>query len=143
MIYGSDEVTPHDYQQSAIWWRKAADQGLAEAQCNLGYLYKDGQGVTQDFTEAAVWWLKAADQGDARAQYNLGALYFNGQGVPKDYAESYFWYDLAASEKQDEIKPEEIAKYRDDSASHLSNAVLMQTQERARKWFEDHAAKPQ
>ncbi|MDR3411081.1 MAG: tetratricopeptide repeat protein [Formivibrio sp.] len=143
MIYGSDELIPHDYQQSAAWWRKAADQGDAVAQRNLGYLFKDGQGVAQDFTEAAVWWLKAAYQGDATAQYNLGALYFNGQGVPKDYAESYFWYDLAVSEEQREIKLEEVARYRDDSASHLTNTVLQQTQERARKWLEDHPSKPQ
>ena len=28
------------------WYRKAADQGYAEAQSNLGELYANGQGVT-------------------------------------------------------------------------------------------------
>jgi hypothetical protein len=39
--------------------------------------------------------------------------------------------------------PQSIAKDRDKAASHLSKEMLLQTQERARKWFEDHPAKAQ
>jgi TPR repeat protein len=53
-------------------FRKAADQGNAEAQCSLGVKYSQGQGVKQDFGEAVRWWHKAADQGHARAQCILG-----------------------------------------------------------------------
>ena len=42
--------------------RKAAEEGAAEAQFNLGLLYRSGEGVSQDDTEAMIWFLKAAQQ---------------------------------------------------------------------------------
>ncbi|MDD4887874.1 MAG: tetratricopeptide repeat protein, partial [Thiomonas sp.] len=89
---------PQDYAQAASWFRKAADQGDARAQCNLGLRYYNGQGVPQDYAQAASWYRKAADQGYARAQYNLGVLYDNGQGVPQDYAQAASWYRKAADQ---------------------------------------------
>ena len=70
------------------WYRKAADQGDANAQTNLGYLYANGQGVAQDFAQAMTWYRKAADQGNAIAQNNIGDLYANGQGVAQDFAQA-------------------------------------------------------
>ena len=32
--------------------QEAAAQGVAEAQCNLGYMYANGQGVRQDYSIA-------------------------------------------------------------------------------------------
>jgi TPR repeat protein len=87
-----------------------------------------------------AWNRKAAEQGDADAQLRLGATYIIGQGVPQSYEEAYFWFDLAASGKIT-LTNEDGAKSRDDAASHLTPAVLARVQERARKWFEAHAAK--
>ena len=53
------------------WYRMAADQGHAQAQFNLGVMYKNGQGVVQDYSAAMKWWRMAADQGHAMAQFNL------------------------------------------------------------------------
>ena len=39
---------PQDYAQAASWFRKAAEQGYADAQNNLGVVYQFGQGVPQD-----------------------------------------------------------------------------------------------
>lgn len=111
------------------------------AQTNLGSMYEQGQGIPQDYAQAALWWRKAAEQNDARAQFLLGILYREGEGVPRNPAEAYFWFDLAASGKLEIVTPEEVAKSRDDAASHLTAAVLLQTQGRARRWFEAHAAK--
>ena len=90
-----------------------------------------------------MWYHKAAEQGDALAQWSLGTLYEYGHGEPQDYAEAYFWLDIAASEKIEGVKQEDIDKVRDNAASHLTPAELSQVQERARKWFEDHPVKPQ
>ena len=49
--------------EAVQWFRKAADQGVAEAQYNLGIMYKDGNGVAQSDAKAAEWYRKAADQG--------------------------------------------------------------------------------
>nr|WP_281164086.1 hypothetical protein [Novispirillum itersonii] len=37
------------------WPRKAAEQGLAAAQHNLGLMYKKGQGVPQNYSLAYTW----------------------------------------------------------------------------------------
>ena len=34
------------------WLRKAAEQGFAIGQSNLGVMYREGNGVPQDYTEA-------------------------------------------------------------------------------------------
>jgi hypothetical protein len=69
------------------WYRKAADQGHAKAQSDLGYMYSNGEGVPEDDAEAVKWVRKAADQGLAKAQHSLGAMYSDGEGVLKDEAE--------------------------------------------------------
>ena len=43
---------PQDYSDAARWYRKAADQGNADAQYTLGIMYADGQGVAQDLIQA-------------------------------------------------------------------------------------------
>jgi TPR repeat protein len=134
---------PLDYVQAAIWLRKAAEQGDAKAQYNLANLYKDGEGVSRDYAQAAVWFRKAAEQGEVVAQQRLGEFYGLGRGVPQDYAEAYFWFDIAASRKVEGAKQEDITKERDGTADLLAPADLSRAQERARKWFEDHPAKPQ
>jgi hypothetical protein len=119
----------------AVTFRKAAEQGDANAQFNLGNAYDHGP-LPLDFAQAAFWYRKAAEQGNANAQHNLGVLYDLGLGVPQDYAEAYFWYEVAASGKLDITQPGYT------SASRLSSEVIPQAQERARKWAEDHLAKP-
>ena len=57
-----------------------SEKGDAEAQFELGILYKDGQGFEQNLSEAATWFRKAAEQGFAKAQNNLGVMYRKGQG---------------------------------------------------------------
>lgn len=121
--------------------RKAAQEGNANAQYDLGFVYDKGQGVPQDDAQAVFWYRKAAEQGDAFAQNNLASLYEQGRGVPQDYAQAYFWLALAASGKMEGVKPEETAKWRDDAASHLTAGELSQVQERVRKWLEEHPPK--
>jgi TPR repeat protein len=139
-LYDDGKGVPHDYAQAAIWYRKAAEQGLAEGQYNLGLLYTEGRGLPQDDVQAAQWYRKAAEQGIARAQYVLGALYSLGKGVPQDYAESYFWLDIAVSGRLAGIKPEDAIKFRDTMAAQLTPSTLSQVQEHASKWFAGHPA---
>src|SRR5260370_455336 len=68
--------------------RKAADQGDAQAQFYVGWMYNNGQGVQQDHTQAVLWYRKAAAQGDARAQCNICMMYDDGEGVLQDYGDA-------------------------------------------------------
>ena len=83
-----------DFQGTLLF----AEQGVAEAQFNLGLMYYNGQGVRQDYAEAVRWYRQAAEQGNAEAQNNLGTMYAIGQGVRQDYAEAVRWYRKAAEQ---------------------------------------------
>jgi TPR repeat protein len=63
-----------DYQQAMNWYRKAADQGYADAQYKVGWFYENGSGVGKDNDQAKAWYQKAADQGNADAQTGLSRL---------------------------------------------------------------------
>ena len=80
------------------WYRKAAEQGDSDAQCNLGACYYEGNGVGRNKTLAVKWYRKAAEQGDIDAQYNLGLCYFNGNGVRRNMIEAVKWYRKAAEQ---------------------------------------------
>ena len=57
------------------WYRLAAEQGDADAQYNLGWMYDEGQGVPQDNKEAVKWWRLSAEQRNERAQFNLSLMH--------------------------------------------------------------------
>ena len=82
----------------------AAEQGLARAQFNLGYMYDAGEGVPKNDAEAVRWYRMAAEQGDADAQLNLGYMYDVGEGIPKDYVQAYAWYNIAAAQGDETAK---------------------------------------
>lgn len=86
-----------DFTEALRWYRRAADQGNAEAQWRLGRLYSDGKGASQDLPEAAKWFRQAALRGHAQAQYKLGNLYRTGTGVPVDHGQAVRWYQEGAN----------------------------------------------
>ena len=80
------------------WLRKSADQGLAQAQYNLGLLYENGRLVATSQTLATQWFRRAAEQGHTQAAVSVATQYFLGRGVPKDEAEAARWYETAAED---------------------------------------------
>ena len=75
--------------------KQLASQGEADAQNNLGLMYKNGEGVRQDYTKAVEWYTKAANQGIADAQYNLGYSYYKGEGVRQNNIQAKEWFGKA------------------------------------------------
>jgi len=53
-----------DYDRALREFRHLGEQGLAQAQLNLGILYSQGQGVPKDDVQAYGWYTLAAGQGD-------------------------------------------------------------------------------
>ncbi|MEL6413073.1 MAG: tetratricopeptide repeat protein, partial [Bacteroidota bacterium] len=86
------------YEEAVAAWVKAAAQGRADAQYNLGDMYYYGRGVAQSYKQAVVWYEKAANQGYADAQNNLGWMYIKGRGVEQDNEEAVKWYHKAAEQ---------------------------------------------
>jgi TPR repeat protein len=84
-LYQYAEGSFQNIEQAAHWYRKAAEQGDANAQVGLAELYVKGEGVARDYAQALSWYRKAIEQNDARAWRGLGAMHQNGYGLPQDY----------------------------------------------------------
>jgi hypothetical protein len=97
-MYSHGQGVPQDYAQAIMWYRRAAEQGDATAQHNLGVMYSHSEGVSQDYAQAIMWYRRAAKQGNAASQVNLGVMYDNGLGVPQDYAQAAQWFRRAAEQ---------------------------------------------
>ena len=96
-MYSRGRGVKKDFKEAVKWYRKAAEQGFAAAQYNLGLMYVNGRGVPEDIKEAVKWYRKAAAQGDAQAQGGLGVMYGLGLGVLQDYVTAYAWANIATA----------------------------------------------
>jgi TPR repeat protein len=90
--------TEENQEEAAKWFRKAAEQGHARAQTNLGMSYYYGRGVPRDETESLRWLRKAAEQNHPKAQFELGVAYRDGKGVPQDKVRAMMWMILSAGQ---------------------------------------------
>ena len=113
--------------------RKAADQGDAQAQHNLGFMYHDGRGVAQDYTQARFWYRKAADQGHALAQGNLGLMYEWGEGVVQNFVQAHKWFNITAAHSTGESR-ELAVKNRDILERKMTQAQVAEAQKIAQEW---------
>ena len=58
----------HDYEEVFKCFKRLAEQGLAQAQYNLGILYYFGVGTSADMKQAACWIKKAYENGIENAK---------------------------------------------------------------------------
>ena len=84
-----------DKAAHAEWYRRAAEQGNAEAHYCLGEALFYGE-VLIDKAGAVARYRKAAELGHMHAEYNLGYAYYNGDGVQADKSAAVGWYRKAA-----------------------------------------------
>jgi len=88
-------VTPAALE-AVRWYRKAAENGIPEAQHALAGTYFEGKTLPHDLKQAIAWWTRAAGAGLATAQYNLGLLYARGLGAARDDDHAREWIEKAA-----------------------------------------------
>lgn len=86
-----------DHAASISWFRRAAEQGEADAQFNLGRLYgsevdgmyKKGRAAPANDADALRWYRLSAEQGHTPAQVKLAQLFAKGSGkVARDQVHS-------------------------------------------------------
>jgi len=118
-----------DYATALRIFRQFADQGSAYAQAIIGFMYEEGQGVTQDYAAAVRWYRKAANQGWPKAQNDLGVMYNRGWGVTQDYVQALMWYNLAAARGWKDAK-----NNRDSLAKQMTPAQIAEARKLAREW---------
>lgn len=95
-VFGSDGVK--NVPLGVSWIKKAADQGIPQAEHEMGSLFLMGVGVAQSDVMAVQWYRKAAVQGYAPSQTALGYAYEEGAGVPQNAELARYWFDKAAAQ---------------------------------------------
>ena len=125
MIKAAKQLDSQDaYRKTAIWCRRAADDGEIFAIETLGDYFSQGNGVKKDVVEASTWYRKAAEQfdgkknykeaarfyhkaadlGDANSLYKLGLYYDEGLGVSQSSEEAEIMFNAAAEAGGAELK---------------------------------------
>ena len=92
-LYSLGIVIHKDDAKAKKWFRRAADQGSAEAQYCLALLYLNSE---EDISEAITLLEAAAKQEHTEAQCRLGDLYFDDADVDQDHELAAQWYHKAA-----------------------------------------------
>lgn len=69
-MYAEGEGVPENDAGAVKWFRLAPEQGLAQAQFNLGAIYANGAGVPANDVQAYMWFILSAAQGNEVAIEN-------------------------------------------------------------------------
>jgi len=88
---GKKALESKNFTDASKFFKKACDGGCY----NLGYMYENGEGVSQDKSKAVQLFKKGCDGGDAKSCTNLGVMYDYGKGVSKDKVKAAQYYKKA------------------------------------------------
>jgi TPR repeat protein len=77
-MYAGGHGVPQDYVEAVKWFRRAAEQGFADAQDSLARMYVQGQGVPKDYVQAHMWFNLAA------SRFSGGAGHLNFDAAARD-----------------------------------------------------------
>jgi TPR repeat protein len=97
MKYANGDGVAQSYSKAIFLWERAAKQGDAESQHNLGYSFNNGLGVARDVARAEHWYRQAAEQGVAEAQCILGLMCARGEAGDIDLVEAHKWFSISAA----------------------------------------------
>lgn len=87
------------YENAAYWYMKAAQQGNAWGEFDIGVCYAQGTCERQNYRQEYLWTRKAADQNLPRAQCTMAGLYLYGWGVSADRQQAQSWFEKAGGAK--------------------------------------------
>lgn len=115
---GLDAYNKGDFVTAFNEWKPLAEDGDANLQFAIGWLYANGKGIDRDYKEAVYWYQLAAKQGDERAQTSLALMYQEGEGVSIDKNKSYDFFQMAIKQGNN------IAKY--NAANLIINGDILE-----------------
>ncbi|MEO1034803.1 MAG: caspase family protein [Pseudomonadota bacterium] len=128
---GMDNV-PVSYDQAAVWYQKASDQGHNEAMQELGYLYEQGLGVEQDALLALNLQRKASGLGD---DLDYAYKIADAEAIADDLTERLAIANAALRDSQLEAQRMEdrLAHARNTSRAHEQRAAELLAELNARR----------
>lgn len=97
-VAGLNAIDRSHYASAYRSFKPLADQGVSEAQNNMGFLYENGFGVKRNYTVAIKWYNLAAEQGLPEAQHNMGMLNYQGYGVSQSFVVAKRWFNKSANQ---------------------------------------------
>jgi len=132
LIFGG--ASEQNVEKGTTLLQKAAEQGHADAQFQLGIQYFNGNDfIAKDQAEAVKWFHKAAIQEHLRSYRWLGECYAYGFGANKDKVKAIEWLQRA-HKQHDEIATGLLRQVNADNkpsislAEHLNTAVSLEAQ---------------
>lgn len=87
---------PRNEKEAAEWYRRAAEQGVPEAQFQYALLLVDGRVVKKDKSEAFALMEAAAEGGNALAQFNFAQMLVDRDPGAKGMVRAVEYYERAA-----------------------------------------------
>ena len=129
MERGNAAFQQRDFETAFALLKPLADQGDADAEFKVGFMYVHGRGVARDFVEANRWLGLAADQGHAEAQYNLALSYAGGRGVAEDIVQAHVWASLAAQQGY-----RAAGELKEDLAQRMTEDQARESRKRISEW---------
>lgn len=113
-----------------------ANQGMTEAEAEVGFAYYYGRGVEQDYKKAAEWFRKAGEKGNVRAQEMLGSMYYFGKGVEQDLAQSAKWNMLKGRTPDADLSKADAEKGEEAAGQKVAYEIL-QLDESGTRYYGD------
>lgn len=89
-------VEAGDMQGATTLMRRAAEQGIPDAQFRYGRMLERGEGVTADPEAGRQWIVRAAENGHLRAMYEAGVAFVNLSPTPENQQAAARWFEQAA-----------------------------------------------
>lgn len=116
--------------------QKAAENGKATAQNEMGVRAYVGLGIPEDERKCFQWFREAAQQGDALAQFNLGLIYVMGKGVSSDRDKASAWFKKSYKQYQKKAESGDAeAQYALSRFYHYGFGGVTKNEETAKKWM--------
>lgn len=85
-----------DTQGGVTLMRRAAEQGIPDAQFRYGRMLERGEGVPADPDAGRQWIVRAAENGNLRAMYEAGVSFVNQPPTPANQQAAARWFEQAA-----------------------------------------------
>jgi uncharacterized protein len=86
---------PKDLTIAAKWYLRAAEQGITQAQRQIGEMYEFGEGVQRDH-EKAVAWIRRATIKYSASSMMIAGRYADGINTPQNVPKAMEWYQMSA-----------------------------------------------
>ena len=101
---GLKEFNKGNYELALDIWEPLANEGVSNAQYNVGLMHHNGLGTKQDFKQAYKWLLQSSEQGNLNSIRLISTMYALGNGINKNFVKSYMWAKIGSDNNDQNSK---------------------------------------